>query len=161
MQFKGNMQKNMQKNIQKKHKDWKDVMGLPVITELVDARPRRVVKYLHDYTLLSTTAGFSAGHAEVTQGDLPSSQVHVRINRLTKNILKAPLDILVEPDERGFVARTPDLPLSGCGRDRIEAIDMLKGEIESLFEELQENDDVSEEWLGIKKFLIERITAGE
>jgi predicted RNase H-like HicB family nuclease len=147
-------------DLQKKRKEWKDVTGLPVVTELVDARPRRRVQYLHDYTLLSTTADFSAGHAEVTHGPSPSSQVHVQINRLTKNNLKAPLDVLVDPEERGFVARTPDLPLVGYGKDRIEAIDMLKNEIESLFEELRE-DDVSEEWLGIKKFLTERITANQ
>ena len=69
------------------------------------------------------------------------------------------MDVLVEPGEKGFVARTPDLPLSGSGRDRFEAIDMLKNEIESLFEKLREDDDVSEEWLGIKQFLTEIITA--
>jgi len=132
-------------DMQKEHKDWKDVMGLPVVTDLVDPRPRRPVKYLHDYSLLLATASFSAGDAETSQAGSPSSQVH----------------ILVEPGEQGFVARTPDLPLAGYGQDRIEAIDMLKGEIESLFEELRENDDVSEEWLGIKKFLTERMTAEE
>jgi predicted RNase H-like HicB family nuclease len=145
----------------KEHKDWKDVMGLPVVTDLVDPRPKRLVKYLHDYTLLLATAGFSSGHAEGVQVASASSQVHIQINRLPNSILKAPLDVLVEPSEQGFVARTPDLPLAGYGQDRMEAIDMLKGEIESLFEELRENDDVSEEWLGIKKFLTERMTAGE
>jgi hypothetical protein len=148
-------------DMQKKHKSWKDVMGLPVVTELVDGRPKQLMKYLHDYTLLSTTADFSPRRAEFAQDDSPSSQIHVQINRLTNKLLKAPLDVLVEPDEEGFVARTPDLPLSGYGQDRIEAIDMLKREIESLFEELRENNDVSEEWLDIKKFLTERITADE
>jgi len=147
--------------MQKEHKDWKDVMGLPVVTDLVDPRPRRLVKYLHDYTLVLTTASFSASPAETTHAGSPSSQVHIQINRLSNNVLKAPLDVLVEPGEQGFVARTPDLPLVGYGQDRIEAIDMLKGEIESLFEELRENDDVSEEWLGIKNFLAERMTASE
>lgn len=147
--------------MQKEHKDWKDVMGLPVVTDLVDPRPRRLVKYLHDYSLLSATASFSAGHGEATRAASPSSQVHIQINRLPNNILEVPLDVLVEPGEQGFVARTPDLPLAGYGQDRIEAIDMLKSEIESLFEELRENDDVSEEWLGIKKFLTERMTADE
>jgi len=148
-------------DMQKEHKDWKDVMGLPVVTDLVDPRPRRPVKYLHDYSLLLATASFSAGDAETSQAGSPSSQVHIQLNRLPNNTLKAPLDVLVEPGEQGFVARTPDLPLAGYGQDRIEAIDMLKGEIESLFEELRENDDVSEEWLGIKKFLTERMTAEE
>jgi hypothetical protein len=148
-------------DMQKKTKGWKDVMGLPVVTELVDERPKQLRKYLHDYTLLSTTADFSPGRAEIAQGDSPSSQIHVQVNRLPNNILKAPLDVLVEPSEQGFVARTPDLPLSGYGKDRIEAIEMLKREIESLFEELRESDDVSEERLGIKKFLSERITTDE
>ena len=148
-------------DMQKEHKDWENVMGLPVVTDLVDPRPRRPVKYLHDYTLLLTTASFSAGHVETIRTGSPSSQVHIQINRLPNNLLKAPLDVLVEPDQQGFVARTPDLPLAGYGQDRIEAIDMLKGEIESLFEELRENDDVSEEWLGIKKFLTERMMANE
>lgn len=147
-------------DMQKKRKDWKNMLGLPVVTDLVDLRPRRLVKYLHDYTLLSRTAD-SPGHAKATFAVSPSSQVHIQINRLPNNTLRAPLDVLVEPGEQGFVARTPDLPLAGYGQDRIEAIDMLKGEIESLFEELQEDDDVGEEWLGIKKFLTERITADE
>jgi hypothetical protein len=148
-------------DMQKKHKGWKDVMGLPVVTELVDERPKQLMKYLDDYTLLSTTADFSAGGAQFAQDDSASSQIHVRINRLTNNMLKPPLDVLVEPDEKGFVARTPDLPLSGYGKDRIDAIDMLKREIESLFEELREDDDVSGERLSIKEFLTERITADQ
>ena len=145
--------------MQKERKDWKDVMGLPVVNDLVDRRPRQLVKYLNDYTLLLATADFSARHAEAAQAPSPSSHLHVQINRLPNNGLKVPLDVLVEPGEKGFVARTPDLPVSGSGRDRFEAIDMLKNEIESLFEKLRENDDVSEEWLGIKKFLTEIITA--
>lgn len=144
---------------QKDRKGWEDVTGLPVVNDLVDRRPRQLVKYLNDYTLLLTTADFSARHAEAIQALSPSSHVHLQINRLPNNGLKAPLDVLVEPGEKGFVARTPDLPLSGSGRDRFEAIDMLKNEIESLFEKLRENDDVGEEWLGIKKFLTDIITA--
>jgi len=143
---------------QKERKDWKDVIGLPVVTDLVDRRPRRLVKYLNDYTLLVTTADFNASHGEATPASSPPSDVHIRINRLPKSSLKAPLDVLVEPGEKGFVARTPDLPLSGHGGDRFEAIDRLKNEIEALFEELRGNDDVSEEWLSIKKFLTEIIT---
>ena len=146
---------------QKERKDWKDVIGLPVVTDLVDRRPRRLVKYLNDYTLWRTTADFSARHGEDARAPSPSSHVHVQINRLPNNSLKTPLDVLIEPDEKGFVARTPDLPLSGRGRDRIEAIDGLKNKIEALFEELRQNDDVSEEWLGIKKFLTEMIRADD
>jgi predicted RNase H-like HicB family nuclease len=115
------------------------------------------VKFLNDYALLSETAGFSVGYAEVARGAPAVPKAHVQLNRLPHKILKLPLDVLVEPDDQGFLARTPDLPLYGYGEDRIEAIDMLKREIESLFDELIESDHLSEEWLSIKSFLSERI----
>jgi predicted RNase H-like HicB family nuclease len=147
--------------MQKDHKDWKDVMGLPVVTDFVDVRPKQVVKYLNDYTLVLSTADLNASHAEETRAVSSAPQVHVQINRLHRSVLKAPMDVLVEPAAEGFVARVPDLPSAGHGKDRIEAIDRLKDEIESLFEELQQSDDVSGERLSIKKFLSERIAGAD
>jgi len=144
-------------SIQKKRKTWRSGGNLPIITDLVDPRPRRLVKFLNDYTLLSETASVSVGYAEVARGVSAVPKVHVQINRLPHKILKLPLDVLVEPDDQRFIARTPDLPLYGHGEDRIEAIDMLKREIESLFDELIESDHLGEEWLSIKSFLLERI----
>jgi hypothetical protein len=144
-------------SIQKKRRIWRSGGNLPIITDLVDPRPRRLVKFLNDYTLLSETASFSVGYAEVARSVSAVPNVHVQLNRLPHKILKLPLDVLVEPDDQGFLARTPDLPLYGYGEDRIEAIDMLKREIESLFDELIESDHLSEEWLSIKSFLSERI----
>ena len=63
------------------------------------------------------------------------------------------LDAVIEPDGDGFIARTVDLPLYGSGEDVIEAVDMLKREIVSLYEDLMEDDDFSDEWLKIKVFL--------
>jgi hypothetical protein len=144
-------------SIQKKRKTLRSGGSLPIITDLVDPRPRRLVKFLNDYTLLSETASFSVGYAEVARGASAVPKAHVQLNRLPHKILKLPIDVLVEPDDQGFLARTPDLPLYGYGEDRIEAIDMLKREIESLFDELIESDHFSEEWLSIKSFLSERI----
>ena len=144
-------------SIQKKRKIWTSGGNLPIITDLVDPRPRRLVKFLNDYTLLSETASFSVGYAKVARGASAVPKAHVQLNRLPHKILKLPLDVLVEPDDQGFLARTPDLPLYGYGEDRIEAIDMLKREIESLFDELIESDHLSEERLSIKSFLSERI----
>jgi hypothetical protein len=103
------------------------------------------------------TATFSAGHSQGSRGASAVPKVHVRINRLPRKTLNSPLDVLVEAGDKGFVARTPDLPLHGYGENRIEAIDMLKREIESLFDELLENEDLSEERQDIKRFLSEKI----
>ena len=83
---------------------------------------------------------------------------YVRVNSLPSKILKSPLDIVVEADGDGYIARTVDLPLYGNGDDPIEAIDMLKREIESLYDDLMNGDDFTEEWLKIKRFLAERIS---
>ena len=146
------------RDIQKKNKGWRGEERLPIITDLVDPRPRRQVKFLNDYSLLLETATFSAGYTEEPQGasDLPG--VHIRINRLTHKILKSPLDVLVEPDDKGFVARTPELPLNGYGQDRIEAIRMLKRQIESFFDELLEKEPLTKKEQDIKRFLSEKIS---
>lgn len=83
---------------------------------------------------------------------------YVRVNSLPNKILKSPLDIVVEADEDGYIARTVDLPIYGNGDDPIEAIDMLKREIESLYDDLMSGDDFTEDWLKIKRFLAERIS---
>ena len=83
----------------------------------------------------------------------------VEINRLPRKILSSPLTAIVEPDGDGFIARSPDLPLYGYSEDRIEAVEMLKDEIESLYEDLMEDDNFSEDYLKIKHFLIDRIVS--
>jgi hypothetical protein len=81
----------------------------------------------------------------------------IRIFILPSRNLKRPLDVIVEPDEDGFIARNVDLPLYGVGEDPNEAVEMLKREVESLYEDLMEDDDFSEKWLRIKRFLSEII----
>jgi len=83
----------------------------------------------------------------------------VEINTLTTKKLSRPLTAIVEPDGDGFIARSPDLPLYGYSEDRMEAIEMLKDEIESLYEDLMEDDNFSEDYLKIKHFLIDRIVS--
>ena len=73
--------------------------------------------------------------------------------------LRTPLDAIVEQDDDGFIARITDVPLYGYGDDPVEAIDALKCEIESLCDDLMEDDDFTEEWLTIKDFLKKQIIA--
>ena len=84
---------------------------------------------------------------EKTNKIIKGHVVTVRINNLVEKRLSCSLDVIVEPDGEGFLARTPDLPLYGYGDDRIEAIDMLKREIESFYEDLIQDDGFSSEYL--------------
>lgn len=77
----------------------------------------------------------------------------ITINKLLNLQLQSPLDVIIEPDDNGFIARTPDLPLYAFNDDPIEAIESLKFEIESLYNDLMEDDEFTDEWLKIKSFL--------
>jgi len=81
----------------------------------------------------------------------------VTINKLLNLQLKSALDIIIEPDDDGFIARMPDLPLYAFDDDPVEAIESLKFEIESLYNDLMEDDEFTEEWLSIKAFLSNKI----
>ncbi|MBW2742063.1 MAG: hypothetical protein JRE64_25210 [Deltaproteobacteria bacterium] len=84
---------------------------------------------------------------------------YIKINLLPTKRLRTPLDAIVEQDDDGFIARITDVPLYGYGDDPVEAIDALKCEIESLYDDLMEDDDFTEEWLTIKDFLKKQIIA--
>ena len=77
----------------------------------------------------------------------------IKLAALPHYRLKAPLEAVVEPDAQGFIASSVDLPLYGYGDDAKEAIEALKHEIESLWKDLTEDDNFSEEFLRYKEFL--------
>ena len=81
----------------------------------------------------------------------------IRINFLPNKDLTMPIEAVVERDEEQFLARTIEIPLYGHGEDFIEAVDALKCEIESLYEDLMEDDNFTDEWLKIKEYLKLRI----
>lgn len=81
----------------------------------------------------------------------------IKIGMISEKRLKTPLDVVVELDEPGFIARAVDLPLYGHGDDVCEAVEMLKAELNSLYADLMEDDNFSDEWLNIKKYLQENI----
>lgn len=83
----------------------------------------------------------------------------VEIGVLPHKLLRQPLSALLENDGDGFIARSIDLPLFGYGDDPIEAVNNLKAEIESLYDDLMEDDQFSAEWLNYKRFLQERVMA--
>ncbi|MBF0498376.1 MAG: hypothetical protein HQK57_11620 [Deltaproteobacteria bacterium] len=83
----------------------------------------------------------------------------VKIQRLVSMNLTTPLDVIVEPDGDGVIANAVDFPVYGSGDDVIDALEMLKRDIESLYHDLMEDDNLASEWLQVKQFLKERIIA--
>ena len=77
----------------------------------------------------------------------------LQILTLTTKRLLAPLSVLVEQDGDEYIAQTVDLPLYGSADTAHEAIEILKSEIESLYNDLMEDDNFSDEWLTRKKLL--------
>lgn len=85
----------------------------------------------------------------------------VSVNRLINLELSSAIDFILEPDADGYIARNPDLPLFSFGEDMAEAIASLKHEIESLYDDLMEDDNFTEEWAPIKNFLSNIVVAPE
>lgn len=76
-----------------------------------------------------------------------------KISILPTKKLKEPIEAILEADDEGYIIRTIDLPLYGYGDDPIEATQNLKYEIESLYDDLMEDDNFSDEWLRYKSYL--------
>ncbi|MFH0958648.1 MAG: hypothetical protein V1897_08095 [Pseudomonadota bacterium] len=83
-----------------------------------------------------------------------------RITMLPNKEVSIPIDAILEREGEGFVARTIELPLYGYGLDPMDAIDMLKDEIESLYDDLMEDDEFTDDWIKAKKCLRSRISDG-
>jgi hypothetical protein len=81
----------------------------------------------------------------------------LRITSLPNKELKKPILITLDRDESGFISRTVDFPLYGYSDNPDSAIENLKHEIESLYDDLMEDDNFSEEWLKYKSLLKEFI----
>jgi hypothetical protein len=82
---------------------------------------------------------------------------YIRINALIHKKLTIPLDVIVEPDADGFIARAVDLPLYGFGDDPFEALTVLKKEIETLHHELMTDNQFTPDWHRIKEFLLRAV----
>ncbi|MBN1270896.1 MAG: hypothetical protein JXB26_01380 [Candidatus Aminicenantes bacterium] len=80
-----------------------------------------------------------------------------KIDSLISKSLKKEIDITIENDGDGFIAKSITLPLYGFADSPTKAIENLKHEIESCYYELLSENDFSEEWLKFKSYLIEII----
>ncbi len=77
----------------------------------------------------------------------------MNINRIGRYNLFAPMSAIVDRDESGYVATTPDVPqVYGCGDTIHEAVSMLTDEILSLHQDLQRDDEYTPELLALRDF---------
>lgn len=118
-----------------------------------DRRPMRPMRFLSNYGL-EMNANFVVGYL---YGLHRNSIWKTKIERLDRKSLESPLDVFIEPDEDAFLAKTSDLPLYGIGDSPMEAVDMLKREIESLYDDLMSGDDFTDNWAAIKAFLEKKV----
>lgn len=95
------------------------------------------------------------GQVKAPNAEYGVRAMQVQIQVLTHRRLTRPISAILEPNGDGYIAQAVDLPLYGSGDGRKEAIEALKEDIESLYEELMADDDFSEEWLRYKAFLRE------
>lgn len=86
---------------------------------------------------------------------------HIEINSLINYSLIQNIEVVIEPDDDGFIARNPDLPLYGFGDSPDEALDALKYKIESLYHDLNQDDNFTSDWFKIKRFLRKIILKNE
>lgn len=83
----------------------------------------------------------------------------IKITLLPNKKLKESIEAILEPDDEGYIVRTIDLPLYSYGDDPIEAIQNLKYEIESVYDDLMEDNNFSVEWLRYKNYLSKIISS--
>lgn len=83
-----------------------------------------------------------------------------QINKLIRYNLNTPITITVEEEVgfNGYIA-TPQEPLLvyGCGNNKTSAINMLRKEIESLYDDIKNDKNINEDMKEIKNFLNEAI----
>lgn len=133
-------------------------MAPPRFVAVTDPRPPRPTEYLTGYShamASMASVGYVCGLLDAQR----RWGFTLRINRLIDKRLSKPLDVFVEPDDYGYIAKTPDLPLYGFGEDRAEAIAMLQREIESLYGDLSEGGDFGDDWSYARDFLEEIVVA--
>ena len=78
----------------------------------------------------------------------------LRLDSLHTRRLRRPLQIVVESDDDGYIVRTAEVPqVYGYGDDVLEALLAFRHELESLHFDLQQDDNFTDDWMPVKRFL--------
>lgn len=79
----------------------------------------------------------------------------VAISQLPGYIISKSFECTVSSNEDGpILIKCPSLQLYSSGDTRAEAIENIEDNIVSLFEDLSESNDFSEDWLTVKSYLL-------
>ncbi|MEW5721873.1 MAG: hypothetical protein AB1896_02110 [Thermodesulfobacteriota bacterium] len=81
------------------------------------------------------------------------SPFSIRLKRLNRYQLREPLDVIVEFEEDGYIARAVDLDRYGLGDDPFEAVADLKNEVEQFYDELLSQGKMTDNLKRVKIFL--------
>jgi predicted RNase H-like HicB family nuclease len=77
------------------------------------------------------------------------------ISKLPGYNITSDIECILTPNEDGSILiECPSLQLYSSGDTRAEAIENIEENIISLFDDLSENDDFSEDWLRVKSNLL-------
>jgi predicted RNase H-like HicB family nuclease len=87
----------------------------------------------------------------------PSVSKKVQIRLLRSFLLKSPIAATVEFDRDYFIAKCEELPLHAFGDSRSEAVENLKEEIEEVYMDLRNDDNLTSDWSKHKSYLISKI----
>jgi len=82
------------------------------------------------------------------------------ITKLATKRLLRPLTASIEPDADGYIAKLQEVNLYGFGDSRSEALDALRRDVESLYDDLMADNEFTNEWLSVKAFLKDIIVDG-
>jgi hypothetical protein len=93
----------------------------------------------------------------INSSSTESEKLFTQISSLVNLSLKKDIGITLEPDSDGYIARSEDFPLFGYGDFPFEAIENIKHDIESLYYDLQADDNLTQEWQRYKDLFSEII----
>ncbi len=110
----------------------------------------------------ATTPSIYYRYADMSNNEIPTGQRYSNIYEQTSDRdlkyiseidgikLDQKIPIHVEKEDGEYIAESVMFPLFGCGETEEEAIEHLKHEILSLYEDLMEDDEFSDEFLRYK-----------
>jgi hypothetical protein len=94
-----------------------------------------------------------------TDSRRPSSRVTTIQNLGGGVVLVSPLYVTVDEDAYGFTASSPDLALAATGEDELDAIDDLRTQVASLYEDLSAMRDTLGPGLAEKLAFLDRLAS--
>lgn len=119
----------------------------------------QVDNYINSQILFGMKIGYEMGYMAGIYTKVSETPYYrtIQIHELIEKHLVSPLYVHVEMEESEYTAKVPHLPVYGCGASVHEAINVLQGEIEDLFDELHEDDNLTKDWVNIRDYLDDKI----